>query len=134
MMIKGEELRLTGTKAGCEACECGACTVVLDGEPVTSCLVPIAAVDGSTVETIEGLEGADGQLHPVQQSLIDAGAVQCGFCTPGLAISSVVLLRENPKPTKFQVREALAGNICRCTGYARVVKAVSRAAGDGELT
>lgn len=119
-----EELQLTGTKAGCEQGECGACTVLLDGEPVASCLVPAAAADGGSVETIEGLS-ADGELHRVQTELIAQGAVQCGFCTPGIAMSAVALLRENAKPTEGDIREALAGNLCRCTGYARIVKAVT---------
>ena len=129
-----EDLRLTGAKAGCEAGECGACTVVLDGQPVTSCLVPIAAVDGATIETVEGLETSRSELHPVQEALVNEGAVQCGFCTPGIAVSSALLLRENPKPTEQQIREALAGNLCRCTGYARVVAAVERAAGKEETS
>jgi carbon-monoxide dehydrogenase small subunit len=125
-----DDLRLTGTKAGCEAGECGACTVVLDGEPVTACLVPVAAADGATVETVEGLGDRRGRLHPVQEALVAAGGVQCGFCTPGVVVSSVALLRRNPRPTEREIREALAGNLCRCTGYARIVAAVGRAAGE----
>ena len=121
-----DELGLTGTKSGCEQGECGACTVLLDGEPVASCLVLAAAADGSRVETIEGLE-RDGVLHPVQAALVAEGAVQCGFCTPGIVMSSVALLAEDPAPSEAAIREALAGNLCRCTGYARVVRAVGKA-------
>ena len=120
-----DDLGLTGAKEGCGMGECGACTVLLDGDPVPSCLVPAAAVDGASVETIEGIAGET--LHPVQKALVAEGAVQCGFCTPGVAMSSVALLRENSHPTEEQIREALAGNLCRCTGYARIVKAVKHA-------
>ena len=123
-----EDLRLTGTKAGCQAGECGACTVLLDGEPVTSCLVPIGAVEGCSIETVEGLGRAGSSLHVIQQALVEEGAVQCGFCTPGIAVSSVALLRENPHPNELEIREALAGNLCRCTGYSRVGRAVERVA------
>ncbi len=121
-----DQLGLTGTKAGCEQGECGACTVLLDGEAVVSCLIPALAADGATIETIEGLS-KNGELHAVQQALVDQGAVQCGFCTPGVAMSAVALLREVRNPTEEQIREALAGNLCRCTGYARIVKAIAQA-------
>lgn len=120
-----DELGLTGTKEGCGMGECGACTVLLDGEPVPACLVPAAAVDGACIETIEGLSGDDEALHPVQKSLVTQGAVQCGFCTPGVAMSATALLRETASPTEAQIREALAGNLCRCTGYARIIKAIT---------
>jgi len=120
-----EDLRLTGTKCGCGQGECGACTVLLDGEPVTACLVLAAAADGSTVETVEGLS-VGGELHPVQEALIAEGAVQCGFCTPGVVMTTVALLREEAKPSEARIRESLAGNLCRCTGYARIVSAVER--------
>jgi carbon-monoxide dehydrogenase small subunit len=120
-----EELRLTGTKSGCEEGECGACTVILDGEPVASCLVLAAAADGSTIETVEGLSQG-GELHPVQSALVAEGAVQCGFCTPGVVMSALALLRETSQPKEAQIRTALAGNLCRCTGYARIVKALEK--------
>ena len=123
-----EELRLTGTKAGCGQGECGACTVILDDQPVASCLVLAVAANGSRVETIEGL-CRDGELHPVQAALVAEGAVQCGFCTPGVVMSAVALLRETPRPTEDQIRQAIAGNLCRCTGYDRIVRAVRRVAG-----
>ena len=127
-----ERLRLTGAKLGCGEGECGACTVLLDGEPVCSCLVLAAGADGATVETVEGLEDERGRLHPVQAALVSEGAVQCGFCTPGAVVSAAALLREKGRPSEERVREALAGNLCRCTGYARMVRAVVRAGEEGE--
>jgi len=122
-----ETLGLTGTKEGCGEGECGACTVLLDGRPVNSCLVLAASVDGKDVVTIEGL--ADGnRLHPIQQAFVDAGGVQCGFCTPGFIMSTYALLRENPQPTDDEIRTALEGNLCRCTGYERILAAVRLAA------
>lgn len=130
-----DRLGLTGTKEGCGSGECGACTVLLDGKPVNSCLVPSPQVDGRSVVTIEGL-GRPGALHPIQQAFVDAAAVQCGYCTPGMILSSKALLDENPDPSETEVRESLAGNLCRCTGYVNIVKAVRLAArrmreGDG---
>jgi aerobic-type carbon monoxide dehydrogenase small subunit (CoxS/CutS family) len=131
-VLRGE-LHLTGAKAGCEMGECGACTVLLDGQPVTSCLVPALAAEGATIETIEGLTPGQGSaLHPVQAAFVEEGAVQCGFCTPGVVLSAVALLRETPTPSEPQIREALAGNLCRCTGYARIIRAVNRAAEEEE--
>ena len=122
-----ERLGLTGTKNACEQGECGSCVVLLDGVPVCSCLVLAGQADGCTVTTIEGVAGPDG-LHPVQQAFVDTGAIQCGFCTPGLVLAVVDLLAHSPAPTDEEVREALAGNICRCTGYQQVLDAVHLAA------
>lgn len=122
-----EKLALTGTKNGCSAGECGACTVLMNGEPVNSCLVLAAECHGARITTVEGL-GADKQLDPIQQAIIDAGGVQCGFCTPGILISSRALLDRCPDPTERQIREALVGNLCRCTGYKRIIDAVKEAA------
>jgi carbon-monoxide dehydrogenase small subunit len=121
------QLGLWGTKPSCEEGACGACTVLLDGRPVTSCLVLAASVDGGTVVTIEGV-AADGGLHPVQDALVECGGVQCGYCTPGVVLSAVALLADVPEPTADQVRRALAGHLCRCTGYAKIVEAVQVAA------
>jgi carbon-monoxide dehydrogenase small subunit len=122
-----EELVLTGTKNGCAAGECGACTVLLNGEPVNSCLVLAVECDGAEIVTIEGLAG-DEQLDPLQQALIDAGGVQCGFCIPGVLISARALLDRNPQPDEQEIREALVGNLCRCTGYVRIIEGVQEAA------
>jgi carbon-monoxide dehydrogenase small subunit len=122
-----EGLGLTGTKEGCGVGECGACTVLLDGEAVSSCLVLAAQADGCEVETVEGLE-CRGQLHPLQASLLRHDAVQCGFCTPGILMGAKALLRENPSPSPQEVRRALAGNLCRCTGYVQIVDAILDAA------
>jgi carbon-monoxide dehydrogenase small subunit len=121
------DLGLTGTKKGCELGDCGACTVILDGSPVNSCLVLAVQADGSRVETIEGLAPADG-LHPVQQRFVDQGAIQCGFCSPGMILSSAHLLRHNPHPKEREIRMALSGNLCRCTGYQKIIEAVKKAA------
>jgi carbon-monoxide dehydrogenase small subunit len=122
-----EELGLTGAKDGCGEGECGACTVLLDGEPVNACLVLAAQADGHEVLTIEGL-AAEGELHPVQRAFVEDGAVQCGFCTPGAVMSAVALLARDPDPDEHEIRQALSGNLCRCTGYAKMVQAVQRAA------
>jgi carbon-monoxide dehydrogenase small subunit len=122
-----ERLGLTGTKNACEQGECGSCVVLLDGVPVCACMVLAGQAEGCAVTTIEGMAGPDG-LHPVQQAFVDAGAVQCGFCTPGLVLTVVDLLGHTPAPTDDEVREALAGNICRCTGYQQVIDAVHLAA------
>jgi aerobic carbon-monoxide dehydrogenase small subunit len=122
-----EKLAVTGTKNGCSAGECGACTVMLNGEPVNSCMVLAVECDGAVVTTVEGL-AQDGKLDPVQEEIINAGGVQCGFCTPGVLISARALLDRNPHPTEFEIRDALVGNLCRCTGYIRIVEAVKNAA------
>jgi len=121
------ELRLTGTKEGCGTGSCGSCTVLLDGKAVNSCLVFAAEVEGKEVTTIEGL-AQPGKLHPLQQAFIDEGAVQCGFCTPGMILAAKALLDSNPHPDERQIREAIAGNLCRCTGYDRIVRAIMTAA------
>jgi carbon-monoxide dehydrogenase small subunit len=127
MRMLRETLSLTGTKNGCSAGECGACTVLLNGEPVNSCMVLAAECAGATVLTIEGL-AQEKQLAPVQEAMIQEGAVQCGFCTPGILISTVALLDRNPNPDEFEIREALVGNLCRCTGYVRIIESVKEAA------
>jgi len=118
---------LTGTKNGCSAGECGACTVLIDGEPVNSCMVLAVECDGSTIITVEGL-ARDKKLDPIQQAFIDVGAIQCGFCIPGILISARALLDRNPDPDEEEIRNALVGNLCRCTGYFRIIKAVQDAA------
>ncbi|HKL74757.1 MAG TPA: (2Fe-2S)-binding protein [Halanaerobiales bacterium] len=118
-----EQLRLTGVKEGCSVGECGACTVLLDGKAVHSCMILTAQVDGSEVMTVEGLE-KDGELDPLQQSFIDHQAVQCGFCTPGMLMSAKSLLNENPDPDREDIKTAIEGNLCRCTGYEQIIEAV----------
>jgi len=121
-----EKLGLTGTKEGCGIGECGTCTVLLEGVPVNSCLVMAPKVEGKKVETVEGL-GTRDSLHPLQKSFIDHGAVQCGFCTPGILMSSKALLDRNPRPTKEEIKDAIAGHLCRCTGYHQIIQAVEEA-------
>jgi carbon-monoxide dehydrogenase small subunit len=123
------ELGLSGTHVGCEHGVCGACTVLLDGEPVRACLVFAVQADGSSIGTVEGLERDDG-LHPLQAAFKEAHGLQCGFCTPGILMTMVAFLDEVPDPTELQVREALSGNLCRCTGYQKIVEAVEAAAAD----
>jgi carbon-monoxide dehydrogenase small subunit len=118
---------LTGAKEGCSTGDCGACTVLLDGQPVTSCLVLAASAVGREITTIEGVAEGDA-LHPVQQAFMDAGGLQCGICTPGMIMTSIALLEENPSPTRDEIRSGLQGNICRCTGYDKIVDAVEVAA------
>ena len=122
-----EELHLTGTKEGCGEGECGACTVLLDGRPVNSCLVLAVQVEGRDVLTIEGVASGP-RLHPIQQAFVETGAVQCGFCTPGFILSTYALLRDHPTPSEDEILTALEGNLCRCTGYAKIVEAVKLAA------
>ncbi|MFO8034047.1 MAG: (2Fe-2S)-binding protein [Candidatus Bipolaricaulota bacterium] len=129
-LLRGE-LGLPGTKEGCGEGECGACTVLVDGRPRLACLMLAAQLPGADVHTVEGLAQA-GELHPLQKAFVEQGAVQCGFCTPGLLMASYALLKENPQPTREEVREYLAGNLCRCTGYNQVIDAVLSVA-KGEL-
>jgi len=119
-----ERLGLPGSKNACRQGECGSCTVLLDGDPVCACLVMAADAAGAEVVTVEGVAGPDGGLHPVQQALLDRGAVQCGFCTPGFVVAAVHLLDHESAPSPEEIREALAGNLCRCTGYGAIVRAV----------
>ena len=123
-----DELRLTGSKEGCGTGDCGACSMIVNGKLVTSCLMLAPQADGAEIETIEGL-ARDGTLHPLQQTFIDTGAVQCGFCIPGMILAGKVLLDRNPAPDERQIREAIAGNLCRCTGYTKIVEAIDAAAG-----
>jgi carbon-monoxide dehydrogenase small subunit len=123
-----EDMRLTGTKHGCELGECGTCTVLIDGKPHLSCVVLPVQVEGRAITTIEGMANGS-ELHPLQQAFAELGAAQCGYCTPGILLSAQALLVENPHPTRDEVREALAGNLCRCTGYTKILQAVEVAAG-----
>lgn len=124
-----EDLGLTGTKEGCGAGECGACTILVDGESRLSCLMLAAQLQGRSITTIEGLARAeDGSLHPVQETFIERGAIQCGFCTPGMVLAAIDLLERNPNPDREEIRRGLSGNLCRCTGYVKIVDAVAAAA------
>jgi carbon-monoxide dehydrogenase small subunit len=122
-----EDLCLTGTKEGCGVGECGACTVLMDGEPVNACLVLAAEADGKRIDTIEGLADGDA-LHPIQQAFVEVGGMQCGFCTPGMILSAKALLDENKNPNEAEIRKALEGNFCRCTGYTKIIASVQEAA------
>jgi aerobic-type carbon monoxide dehydrogenase small subunit (CoxS/CutS family) len=122
-----EELMLTGTKHGCELGECGTCTILIDGEPILSCLALARAYEGAAIQTIEGM--ADGPvLHPLQEAFVEMGAAQCGYCTPGILVTAQALLEENPSPKRLEIKQALAGNLCRCTGYIKIYEAVELAA------
>ncbi len=122
-----EDLGLTGTKHGCGLGDCGACTVILNGKPANSCLVLAVQANGGDVITIEGL-AENGKLHPIQQAFVDKGAIQCGFCSPGMILSAKALLESNPKPSEHEIRTAISGNLCRCTGYQKIVEAIQEAA------
>lgn len=122
-----DQIGLTGTKKGCDVGECGACTVLMEGDPVNACLVLAIEADGKEILTIEGL-AKDGRLDPLQQAFIDEGAIQCGFCTPGMILSAKALLDKNPKCTQDEIKEGISGNLCRCTGYVKIVKAIETAA------
>lgn len=127
LQVIREDLRLTGTKSGCERGECGACTVLIGGQAVNSCLFPVIEGEGKEILTIEGL-ARNGQLHPLQEKFIELGAIQCGFCTPGMILTAKALLDRNPYPTEEEVRREIAGNYCRCTGYNKIVEAILAAA------
>lgn len=118
-----EDLNLTGTKKGCDKGDCGACTVLLNGKPVNSCLILAVQADSQKVTTIEGM-AADDKLNPIQEAFIKHGAVQCGFCTPGMILTAAALLQENPRPTREEIQKAISGNLCRCTGYVQIIDAI----------
>lgn len=124
-----EELGYTGTKEGCGSGECGACTVIVDGQAVNSCLYLAAELNGRTLLTIEGLAATDGELHPLQQSFVDNGGIQCGFCSPGMILSAKALLDENPSAGETEIKEAISGNLCRCTGYIQIIDSIQAVSG-----
>lgn len=135
LRVLREELFLTGSKEGCGAGECGACTVIMDGKPINACLVLAPELDCKHITTVEGL-AKNGELSPLQQSFVDVAALQCGFCTPGFLMSGTALLDENPHPTREEIVDAISGNLCRCTGYVRIIEAIERAANgqEGDVT
>lgn len=122
-----EDLNLTGTKLGCGSGDCGACTVIVDGKSVSSCLTLAVEMDGRQILTVEGLAPSGETLHPIQEAFIEKGAIQCGFCTPGMELSALNLLKSNPRPNDTQIRSAISGNLCRCTGYNKIVDAIAEA-------
>jgi aerobic carbon-monoxide dehydrogenase small subunit len=122
-----ENIRLTGTKQGCEVGDCGSCTVLLDGQPVNSCLILAVEAEGHEILTIEGLSD-EGRLHPLQQAFVEHGGIQCGFCSPGMILTAKALLDKNPSPGRSEIREAISGNLCRCTGYQKIVEAIESVA------
>jgi len=124
-----EDLNLTGTKLGCGSGDCGACTVMVDGKSISSCLTLAVEMDGQEILTVEGLAPSGEALHPIQDAFIEKGAIQCGFCTPGMEISALHLLSANPSPTESEIRLAISGNLCRCTGYNKIVEAIADASG-----
>lgn len=127
-----EELGYTGTKEGCGSGECGACTVIVDGEAINACLYLAAEINGKELLTIEGLATADGTLHPIQKSFVENGGIQCGFCSPGMIMSAKALLDNNPGASEDDIKEAIAGNLCRCTGYVQIIDAIKAVSGHGE--
>lgn len=127
LSVLRDQLDLTGAKCGCGTGDCGACTVLMDGEAVRSCIVPVKKAEGRSILTIEGL-ARGGELHPIQRAFVERGAIQCGFCTPGMILTAKALLDHNPNPTEEEIRSAISGNLCRCTGYARIVEAIRYAA------
>lgn len=122
-----EVLGLTGTKEGCGMGECGACTVIMNGKAIVSCILPVLEAEGGEIITVEGLSAEKGDLHPLQKAFVECGAVQCGFCTPGMIMSAKALLDENPQPSEEDIREAISGNLCRCTGYVQIIRAITKA-------
>ncbi len=129
LQVLREKLELTGTKEGCGMGECGACTVLLDGKTINSCIFPAVEAEGKSITTIEGVIDVQGNLHPIQKAFVEYGAIQCGFCTPGMVLSAKALLDEKPKPTEEEIRNSIAGNLCRCTGYLQIIQAIKAASG-----
>jgi carbon-monoxide dehydrogenase small subunit len=127
LQVLRDKLELTGTKEGCGMGECGACTVLIDGKTVNSCIYPALEAEGKNVTTIEGLTDVQGNLHPIQKAFVEYGAIQCGFCTPGMVLSAKALLDEHKKPTEEEIRHGIAGNLCRCTGYLQIIQAIKAA-------
>ena len=123
-----ERLQMTGTKKGCDTGDCGACTVLLDGRPVNACLVLAVEAEGHEILTIEGLKGKEEGLHPIQKAFVEHGGIQCGYCTPGMILTAKAFLDKNPNPTEEEVKEAIVGNLCRCTGYVKIVRSILAAA------